>query len=78
MLLLAPGFDREAERCPACGLIVLDGDGHCPADGAALEHTAHLREAVVEAALAQDAELMIVRHHADLGPFQGIGAVLRF
>jgi peptide chain release factor subunit 1 len=77
-LLLAPGFDAEADRCPSCGLIVLEGDGHCPADGGDLEHTAHLREAAVEAALAQDAAVMVVRHHRDLGPFGGIAAVLRF
>ncbi len=52
--------------------------GACPADGGALEHLDHLREAAVEAALAQDATVMVVRHHPDLGPFQGIGAVLRF
>jgi hypothetical protein len=33
---------------------------------------------VVEAALAQDAAVMVVRHHPDLGPLGGIGALLRF
>ena len=37
----------------------------------------HLREAVVEAALAQDAEIMAVRHFPDLGPFQGLASQLR-
>ncbi|HLJ04056.1 MAG TPA: Vms1/Ankzf1 family peptidyl-tRNA hydrolase [Solirubrobacteraceae bacterium] len=77
-LLLAPGFDREAARCQGCGMIVLDADGRCPADGGELQHTAHLREAAVECALAQDAEVMIIRRYQDLGPFQGIGALLRF
>jgi peptide chain release factor subunit 1 len=77
-LLLAPGFDREAARCPSCGMIVLDGDEHCPADGAELQHTPHLREAAVECALAQDAQILIIRQHPDLGPFQGIAALLRF
>ncbi|HZU40545.1 MAG TPA: Vms1/Ankzf1 family peptidyl-tRNA hydrolase, partial [Solirubrobacteraceae bacterium] len=77
-LLLEPGFDGYGERCPSCGLLVLDADGHCPADGSALERVEHLREALVEAALAQDAEVMIVRHYPDLGPFRGVGAVLRF
>jgi peptide chain release factor subunit 1 len=77
-LLLEPTFDREAYRCPSCGLLMLDADGQCPADGSPLEPLEHLREAAVEAALAQDAEVLVVRHHADLGPFQGIGAVLRF
>jgi peptide subunit release factor 1 (eRF1) len=77
-LLLAPDFDRAAQRCPTCGMLVLDGDGRCPADQTKLEDLEHLREGVVKAALAQDAEVMVVRHHPDLGPFQGIGAVLRF
>jgi peptide chain release factor subunit 1 len=77
-LLLAPDFDGHGERCPVCGLLAVDADGACPADGTALRDVEHLREAVVEAALAQDAEVMVVRHHPDLGPFQGIGAVLRF
>jgi peptide chain release factor subunit 1 len=77
-LLLAPDFDGQAQRCPSCGLLTSDGDGSCPADGTALEDVEHLREAVVEAALAQDAEVMVVRNHPDLGPFRGIAALLRF
>jgi hypothetical protein len=32
----------------------------------------------VEAAIAQSADVIAVRHHPDLGSFDGIGAVLRF
>ncbi len=78
-LLLAPDFDGHGHRCPACGLLTVEvSDGRCPADGSELEDVEHLREAAVEAALAQDAEVMVVRHHPDLGPFRGIGALLRF
>jgi len=77
-LLLAPDFDRPAARCPTCGLLLPDAPGACPADGSELEPIEHLREAAVEAALAQDAEVLVVRHHPDLGPFQGIAALLRF
>jgi peptide subunit release factor 1 (eRF1) len=77
-LLLEPGFDRSAARCPTCGLLLVESDGHCPADGAELEEIAHLREAAVEAAIAQDAEVIVVRHYPDLGPLRGIGALLRF
>jgi len=77
-LLLESGFDGRAGRCPSCGLLLLEGDGRCPADGTELESVEHLREAAVEAALAQDADVMVVRHYPDLGPFRGIGAVLRF
>jgi peptide chain release factor subunit 1 len=77
-LLLEPGFDRRGARCPSDGLLLLESDGRCPADGGPVEQLEHLREAVIEAALAQGAEVMVVRHYPDLGPLQGIGALLRF
>jgi hypothetical protein len=77
-LLLEPGFDRPGARCQSCGLLMLSSDGRCPADGGPVEELEHLREAVIEAALAQGAEVMVVRHYPDLGPLQGIGALLRF
>lgn len=77
-LLLAPGFDGPAQQCPACRMLLLVADGSCPADGTALERREHLREAAIEAALAQDADVMVVRHHPDLAPFKGIAALLRF
>jgi peptide subunit release factor 1 (eRF1) len=77
-LLLEQRFDQPAARCTSCGLLVLDGDGSCPVDGTKLEHIDHLREAAVEAAVSQDAEVMVVTHYPDLGPFHGIGALLRF
>ncbi len=79
ILLLEPGFDRQGTRCQSCGLLMLgSGGGACPADGGPLETLQHMREGAIEAALAQGAEVMVVRHHPDLGPLQGIGAVLRF
>jgi peptide chain release factor subunit 1 len=79
-LLLEPAWDRRGTRCQSCGLLMLEesGDGRCPADGGPLEVLEHLREGTIEAALAQGADVMVVRHHPDLGPFQGIGAILRF
>jgi peptide chain release factor subunit 1 len=77
-LLLEPAFDRPGARCQTCGLLMLESDGRCPADGSETEELDHLREAAVEAALAQDADVMVVRHYPDLGPLQGIGALLRF
>jgi peptide chain release factor subunit 1 len=77
-LLLEEGFDLRGGRCPSCGLLSLETHGPCPADGTELEELDHLREAAVEAALAQDAEIVVVKHYPDLGPFQGIGALLRF
>jgi peptide chain release factor subunit 1 len=77
-LLLEPGFDRRGARCLSCGLLLLEAEKRCPADGGEIEEVEHLREAAIEAALAQDAEVTIVRHYPDLGPLQGIGALLRF
>jgi peptide subunit release factor 1 (eRF1) len=77
-LLLEPGFDRRAWRCRSCGLLMLEPGARCPADGGTVEELDHVREAVIEAALGQDAEVMIVRHYPDLGPLRGIGAILRF
>jgi peptide chain release factor subunit 1 len=77
-LLLAPTFDRSGRRCPTCGLLVADGATRCPADGAEMEQLEHLREAAVEAAIVQDADVVVLRHHADQPPREGIGAVLRF
>jgi peptide chain release factor subunit 1 len=77
-LLLEPGFDRRGARCQTCGLLMLESDGRCPADGSETEQLEHLREAAIEAALAQGADVLVVRHYPDLGPLQGIGALLRF
>jgi peptide chain release factor subunit 1 len=77
-LLLASRFDARAARCPSCGLLVLDGERRCAVDGTELEQVQHLREAAVEAAIAQDADVIVVNHYPDLGPFDGIGALLRF
>lgn len=77
-LMLEPGLDMRGFRCPTCGLLALESDGRCPADGTDMEELDHLTEAVVQAAMTQGAEVMVVLHYPDLGPLQGIGAVLRF
>jgi peptide chain release factor subunit 1 len=71
------GFEREGGRCPECGLLTVATDGGCPADGTRLERVP-LREAAIEAATVQDADVVLVSRYPDLGPFEGIGAVLRF
>ena len=77
-LLMEPGFDGTASRCPNCGLLVPESTRRCPADGSELEPVEHLGEAAVEAALAQDADVLVIRRYPDLGRFGGIGALLRF
>jgi peptide subunit release factor 1 (eRF1) len=77
-LLLEDGADRTGGRCPTCGMLMLEAHGSCPADGSELEEVEHLREAMVEAALVQDAEVIVVQRYPDLGPHRGIAALLRF
>lgn len=38
----------------------------------------HFREAAVEAALTQDADVVVIRHLLEQASFSGIGALLRF
>jgi len=77
-LLLDPGFDQRGARCQTCGLLMLQSGSRCPADGGSIEELDHLREGAIEAALAQGADVIIVRHYPDLGPLRGVGALLRF
>jgi len=76
-LLLSPGFDARGRRCPSCGMLVAEDMRRCPADGTGTTEIEHVREAVVEAAVTQDAEVMVLRHHDDQPP-HGIAAILRF
>jgi peptide subunit release factor 1 (eRF1) len=77
-LLVSPGFDGEGGRCPGCGVLVADAGGQCPANCGPLQRVEHLREAVVEAAVFQDADILVIRHDPEREPREGIGAVLRF
>jgi peptide chain release factor subunit 1 len=70
--LSAPGV-----VCPQCGWMGTSAEA-CPVDGAKLEPQDNIVEVAIEAAVAQSAEVLPVRHHPDLGPHGGIGAVLRF
>jgi peptide chain release factor subunit 1 len=78
VLLLERGVARPGGRCPSDGLLTLQSDGACPADGTALEPIADIGEAAIEAALLQDAEVILVERYPDLGPHQGFAALLRF
>jgi hypothetical protein len=78
VLLLQRGLARRGGRCPSDGLLTVATSGPCPADGAELEAVEDLGEAAIEAALLQDAEVIIVERYPDLGPHQGMAALLRF
>jgi peptide chain release factor subunit 1 len=77
VLLFQEGFDRAAFRCPACGRAALE-DGSCPLDGTRFElHDAGL-DLAVHQTLAHGGSVLAFRHHQDLDPVEGIGALLRY
>jgi peptide chain release factor subunit 1 len=82
-LLLALNFAASGTRCPRCGLLYPDGTDACPADGEAVSAVADLREAVVEVAVLQDAQVMVIGEGSAPEPpalhrAGGIAALLRF
>jgi peptide subunit release factor 1 (eRF1) len=76
-LLYQEGLRRAGRVCPSCGWMTASVE-RCPVDGTPTERRDNVLEPAVEAALAQSADVIVVRHHPDLGTFEGIGAVLRF
>ncbi len=78
VLLLEQGVQRAGGRCPSDGLLSVSSSGTCPADGADIDPVEDLGEAAIEAALLQDAELILVSRYPDLGPHEGFAALLRF
>lgn len=75
-LLFTSGRSVPGALCPSCGLLSSE-DGDCPQDGTPLERRDDVLEKAIEAAVAQDAELVPVTT-PDLGPLGGIAALLRF
>jgi peptide chain release factor subunit 1 len=78
VLLLERGLARSGGRCPSDGLLTVATSGPCPADGTEIEEVEDLSEAAVEAALMQGSEVIFVQRFSDLGPHQGMAALLRF
>jgi stalled ribosome rescue protein Dom34 len=74
-LLVADGFRSPGGRDSATGM--LHAGDHGP-DGQALEQVENIVEPAIEKAVEQSAKVIKVRHHDDLGPLGGIGAVLRY
>jgi len=73
-LLLAHGFTAPGFACPRCGYLGAS-EAPCPADGAAREKREDIVEGAVELALAQSAEVLIVRHQPQSGDLAGHGPV---
>jgi peptide chain release factor subunit 1 len=75
ILLVGDGFRSAGGRDPATAMLYA-GD-HGP-DGQELERCEDIVEPAIEKAIEQSAKVIKVRHHDDLGPLGGIGAVLRY
>jgi len=77
-LLLEPGLEHPGAVCPRCRWAVPEEAGSCPVDGETLVPHENILEWAVEMAVEQSAEVLVLRHHEDLGESDGIGAALRF
>jgi peptide chain release factor subunit 1 len=77
LLLFQEGADHPAWRCPACGRAAVS-DGSCPLDGTRMEEVDAGLDLAVHQTLAHGGAVWAIRHHEDLAPVEGIGALLRF
>lgn len=77
MLLVEEGFRAPGVACPSCGRLAAT-DSTCPLDGTGMERRTDVIEDAFETALAQGAEIVVVRHHSDLAGRGSIAALLRY
>jgi len=77
-LLLAEGFTAPGSVCSSDGFVAAQEGGTCPVDGGELVRRDDIIESAIELALAQSADVLVVRHHDDLSELGSIGATLRF
>jgi peptide chain release factor subunit 1 len=77
LLLFQQGVQHPAFQCPACGRVAVEG-GKCPLDGTSLEEDGDGLDLAVHQTLQHGGTVWAVRHHQDLEPVEGIGALLRY
>ena len=77
LLLFHDGADHEAWQCPACGRVAAEA-GNCPLDGTQMEESRDGLDLAVHQTLAHGGAVWAIRHHEDLAPAEGVGALLRF
>jgi peptide chain release factor subunit 1 len=77
LLLFQEGVDRPAWQCPQCGRVSAEG-GACPLDGTQMEDREDGLNLAVHQTLAHGGSVLAIRHHQDLEPVEGIGALLRY
>ncbi len=77
VLLVAEGANRTVWQCAACGRVA-SVSGECPLDGRAMDDRENGVDVALHRALSHGSRVAVVRHHDDLGPAEGIGALLRY
>jgi peptide chain release factor subunit 1 len=77
LLLYGEGANTPAYECRQCGRASLEG-GECPLDGSPLERRESGFDLAVRQTLLNGGSLLAVRSQGDLGPVEGIAALLRF
>ena len=77
-LLIAEGFTAPGSLSAESGLLHSQESGTSPVDGSELVPREDIVESAIEAALAQSADVLVVRYHDDLRDHGSIGATLRF
>jgi peptide chain release factor subunit 1 len=78
LLLFAQGAQKTAFQCPQCGRASMN-NGACPLDGTAMEQREDAADVAVHQTLAHGGSaLALPRERPELGPVEGIAALLRF
>jgi len=76
-LLYEEQADHEAWQCPACGRLSV-AEGRCPLDGTQTEHRTDGLDLTVHQTVANGGGALAVAANGDLGPVEGIAALLRY
>jgi peptide subunit release factor 1 (eRF1) len=77
VLLIQERANRSVYRCPTCGRLQAAA-GDCPLDGSAMQQQSDGADLAVHRTLGFGGKVKVIRHHRDLDPVEGIGALLRF
>jgi peptide chain release factor subunit 1 len=77
VLLYEEGTDHEAWQCPACGRLSVTG-GQCPLDGTETDRRDDGLDLTEHQTVAHGGTVWAVTAREDLGPAEGVGALLRY
>lgn len=77
-LLIDEGFSAPGSVSSGSGMLHAQREGTSPVDDSELVPREDIVESAIQSALAQSADVHVVRYHDDLGVHGSIGAILRF